>query len=299
MSIARWVAQGGDAGLFDLVRCVTRAGVFATDDGRAAAAVSPRDPALGTVWDVVGDPGAHAAARDWLVDQGCARVVGPMAACTFFPHRATLGPRDEPPYTGEPLVRPEPWVEAGYSELRRYVSVRVDHDGPIAAAMGPSAGLATSGFHLEALDPASDVGWARLCDGMVDLARDAWRDDPLFAPVPADVLAGHLAGVRPGLDARLLVGACDPDGRLRGLTLAWPDLVAPDRRRFVLRTLFVDPALRDSGLGAWLVGAVHLAARKAGFTSGVHCVLPRTPGEAARVPGRIIREYALFERRLR
>ena len=73
----------------------------------------------------------------------------------------------------------------------------------------------------------------------------------------------------------------------------------PILRRFVLKTLAVDPAFGGNGIGSWLTAEAHAKAEELGFTGGG---IPRvyvewlSLSEHFKDSGRTIREYVLFEK---
>ena len=75
----------------------------------------------------------------------------------------------------------------------------------------------------------------------------------------------------------------------------------PDLRVFIIKTLAVDPAHRQAGLGSWLVGSAHGVAHDLGWTEGGIHALMWTGSHSRSISqhaGQIFRRYALFEKEL-
>lgn len=297
-----WAEAGGHLDDVELYGSVARVAAITEGDGRILAAVHPRDPSVGLLWDWVGGEEPLRAAEGWLRDSGCRVARGPMAVCTWFDHRANLGPFDDAPMAREPMAEGAPWSRAGYRVLREYASVVSPHHSSIRAAVSPAAALASSGWSIDTPgdgggEPLSERAFAEYLADMSAMAERVYGDEPEFAPMPIDVLLRYFGPVRAHLDARLLVRARDPDGELAALLWAYPDTLCPERGWFVLRTLFLSRAHRDLGVGAWTVGAAHQAARKAGYTEGIRSLVPIRHSDTSGTRGaRLVRRYALYER---
>jgi GNAT superfamily N-acetyltransferase len=299
-----WVAAGGDR---TRLRALSRAGRVATftdGDARVLAGIHPDRPDAGTVGDWVGGPEVLAAASAWLRAQGCAAVEGPAFLAPWFPAGASLGPWEIPPFPGEPTERAERWTEAGFTPRTRWAAVSSSHEPPIAAAMDKAGALSSRGWRLQGFEagPSSQItpdAYERAVDVVHALATAAFSDQPGFLPVPRDAVADFYRPVATIADPRLSLVALDPSGRPRAFVLGLPGPVAGRNRAFQVTTLAVHPEVRTSGLATWLLAAAHQAARKAGYTSGVHLVR----GEPRRrnggwATGDVMREYALFGRPL-
>jgi GNAT superfamily N-acetyltransferase len=299
-----WVAAGGDRARLRALSGVGRVATFTDGDGRALAGVHPARPEVGTVGDWVGGPAALEAALAWLRAQGCAAAEGPALLAPWFPAGASLGPWEIPPFPGEPTERAERWTAAGFALGARWAAVSSGHDAPIAAAMDKAGALSSRGWRLQGFEagPSSQItpeAYERAVDVIHGLATAAFSDQPGFLPAPRDAVADFYRPLAPLADPRLSLLALDPEGHPRGFLLGLPGPHAGRNRAFQVVTLAVHPAARTAGLATWLVAAAHQAARKAGYTSGVHLVR----GEPRRrnggwATGDVMREYALLRRPL-
>ncbi len=296
---AAYAEAGGDLARIDVLARCADVEVFSDGDARCAAAVHPRTPGLGALWDWVGDGAARVAAEEWLRERGCTRVMAPMAVCSWFDHRVVEDALEAAPMAHEPTASGRRWLASGYEPVRRYASLVVAHDAVEGAAMGAAAALSARGFSLEALEgPVRRAELRSLLAAAALLAERVFGDDELFAPVDADVLAAWHEPARATLDPRLLLRARDPSGAVVGVAWALPDTADVARGWFALRTLFLDPRLREASLGAWMAGAVHRAARRAGYTAGVQCMVPVGGDGRPHAQGQVVRRYALLGRHL-
>ncbi len=305
-----WVAAGGDR---TRLLALSRAGhvaPFSDGDSRVLAAVHPARPEVGTLGDWVGDPDVLEAGARWLQQTGCRSVEGPALLAPWFPAGASLGPFEVPPFPGEPTERADRWVAAGFAPRSRWAAVSASHDAAVSAAMDKAGALSSRGWTLQGFEsgPSSQLtpaAFERAVDLVHGLSEAAFREEPGFLHVPREAVADFYRPLAAVTDPRLSLFASDPEGRPRAFVLGLPGPVfgapgrAEGRRAFQIVTLAVHPEARAVGLATWLVAAVHLAARRAGYTSGVHLVRGEVPRRSAVwATGDVLREYALLSRPL-
>lgn len=297
-----WIAAGGDAGRLDLLASIGTVAPFSDGDSRALATVHPERPELGAIGDWVGGMDVLRAAEAWLGQQGCKIVRGPMEMCRWFDYRATLGPFDEAPFSFEPTTPAGRWVDAGYQEIQRYVSLEADRDALIRSSLDRAAALAARGFTLvpiaadKAGRKASELFRERL-DTVHDLFAEAFNDVDGYVPIPPEALFSYYAGHDAAIDPRLTIMALDPKGKPVGLVLAVPDRTQTDRKWYLILTMAVLPSYRELGVGSWLLAAAHQAGRRAGYHAGIHCFVRLRSGDDSKFyAGRVFRRYALMEK---
>ncbi len=306
----QWVASGGDPTPLELIARVGLVAPFSDGASRCVAMVHPARPHVGAIADWVGPPAVLRAAEAWLLEQGCTEAQGPMWGCSWFPYRATLGPRDAPPMWLEPQEPGSRWEAAGYEPTARYVSILAKHADQIRAGMDRAGALSSRGWTVTSV--ASLVGdtvpTTQQFDAAVAtvhaLCERAFADVEGTVPVSADVVADWYRAQGMGLDLGLTLLARTPDGELAGFLLgipADPPGADNDRSWFQILTLAVVPKHRHGGIATWLVAAAHQAARRAGYTAGVHSMV-RVEGETLEdttwFRGDVIRRYALYRRSL-
>jgi GNAT superfamily N-acetyltransferase len=298
-----WIAAGGDPRKLDLYESIGQVAVFSDGDSRVLAGIHPVWPTIGTVGDWVGGDEVRVAAEAWLSERGCKVLRGPMELCSWFPHRVNLGPRDEAPFVNEPTAPIERWTAAGYRPFARWVSALADHQKQIEAATDRMASLSAAGWRLETLVVGSD---GTVPEGILGetlavvhrLSHEAFREQPGFAPISVHALQEIYRPLRLFMDPRLTFLARAPTGDVAGFLFGLPDVPQPDRGWFVIHTLAVTPRWQQAGVGSWLVAAAHRAARKAGYTAGVHALMSAgsPSSKISAYGGRVFREYALLEK---
>lgn len=306
---------GGDVAKLSRAERVGNVAVFTSGQDRIAAGVHPERPSIGTLWDWTGDAAVLKQAEGWLRERGANIARGPMEICSWFDHRAPVGPFDDAPFAFEPTAPAEPWIAAGFRVAAHSATALVDHDVMIAAASERAGALATAGWSVQPLPldlgegRASEVQFREAVATLHAVASLAVADSWGYAPIAAEALQEWLAPRRTTMDPRLVLIARAPDGSAAGVLFAVPDFCDPRRGWFVVTTLAVLPKYRQAGVGAWLVAAAHKTARKAGYKAGVHWLAEQVtaPGALAepasgrgwnveRHGGRLIRRYAVFEK---
>lgn len=298
-----WVSAGGDPARLELFASIGRAGAFSDGDSRALATVHPERPEIGAIGDWVGGMDVLRAAEDWLREQGCERVRGPMELCRWFEFRAALGPFDEPPFSFEPTTPAGRWVDAGYQEIERYVSLIADRDALIRASLDRAAALAARGYSLVPL--AANEGrsptelFRERLQAVHHLVSQAFGETEEYVPIPPEALFAYYAGKDAAVDPRLIIMAVDDGGQPVGLVLAVPDRMQPERGWYLVLSMAVLPSHRHLGVGSWLLAAVHQAGRRAGYQAGVHCFVRLHGADDTKFyAGRVFRRYALLEKAL-
>lgn len=299
-----WIAAGGDAFRHDLYAALGAVACFAQGSHRALATIHPDLPEIGCVGDWTGDRELLREAEAWLRDRGARVAHGPKELCSWFNARASLGPFEEPPFSWEPTTPAQPWLDAGYTPLTRYVSVLADHHPSMLAGTRAATSLSGRGWTLQAL-PADGDGHVpeALFHEALGVAHQLFAagfgGSDGYARVPLEALRAYYGRYRTELDPRLTLLAFDPKGAPAGVILAIPDRATPARKWFCVMTLAVLPQHRQQGVGSWLVAACHKAARDAGYRAGVHALIQVERGqEHPWYQGRILRRYALLHKPL-
>lgn len=299
-----WLDAGGDGFRVDLYERAGTVAPFARDDQRILATIHPDLPEIGCLADWTGDRQLLEAAEDWLRAQGCSVAHGPKEMCAWFPTWANLGPEAHEPFSWEPVAPGQPWLDAGYEPLVKYISVVADHDAQIRAGTRYAAGLAAQGWRVGPL-PVDEDG--HIPEGLFHealavvhhLFTAGFSETNGFANVPFDVLSAYYGRYRTELDARLTLVAYDPEGTPAGAILAIPDSAVPDRNWFCVMALTVLPQHQQKGVGSWLLAACHKAALSAGYKAGVHALIKVTgDDEPTWFRGKLLRRYALLAKTL-
>jgi len=288
--MSAWSEAGGDDARLALYGGMGLVEGIASAEGRILASLNPAHAPTGALGDLTGGSSLIAAGEDWLRAQGCLAVQAPLELATWFPYRANLGPHEDAPFWGEPTASPEPWIDAGYREVARYASALAENSA--ATAYGRTK--RPRGVHIE---PMGDFeGSLR---SIWELATASFAEAYAYSPIPFEAMAALYRPLKDHVVPELVLFAT-VDREPAGFVFGIPDLAAPDSGRFIVKTLAVLPKHRRGGMGAWLVGELHRAAGKLGFTHGIHALMwagSRSRNISAH-GGRIFREYALYMRSL-
>jgi GNAT superfamily N-acetyltransferase len=266
--------------------------------GRILASIHPRMHPVGALAVPEGDPAVIAAGEDWLRARGCTCVQGPMEVCTWFNYRANTGPMDRPPFLFEPDAEAEPWISRGYSVVSEYLSTLADNERQILSADVHRARALSEGFTLRPLK--FDQLEAEL-DLIHQLSLRGFQGAFSYVDLPQEVFRSIYLPYRAQLDPRLVLIAEGKRGDPVGFCFSIPDLLNPDRKEFIVKTLAVVPEARMFGLGSWILAECHMVAQDAGYTGGgIHALM--WSGSASRRMtkhgGRAFRSYALYEKSL-
>ena len=244
------------------------------------------------------------SACDALYDAGATVAIGPMDGSTWRRYRLVTDRASEPPFLLEP-TNPAHWPEwfrdAGWRVHARYHSAVNEDLSRVDDTVAAKADrLAIRGVTIR------DMDLARANDELRSLhavAATAFHGSHLYTPLSADDFVRLYQPVLPCVDPRL-VSIAEHEGRAVGFCFCVPNVLESARgesaRSAVLKTFAVLPGY--TGLGGVLAAHTNAAAQKLGFTRVIHALMhednERSRALSAR-SGRVIRRYALFERRLR
>ncbi|MEO7701787.1 MAG: N-acetyltransferase [Opitutus sp.] len=244
------------------------------------------------------------AAERELRSRGCTIAVGPMNGSTWKPYRFVTEAGTEPAFFLEPTHPPqwpEWWRAAGYEVLANYYSTattdlrhRDERLDRVAARM------TSAGVSIRSLDAAcfeSELG------RIYDVSAIAFQSNYLYTPQPKEAFVAQYAGFRERLCTDLVLLA-EQQGRTIGYVFSLPDYAQAQRgdkmTTFIVKTLAVLPGREFAGLGALLLAEGHDAARRLGFTRGIHALMHETnqSRNLSAHYAHTIRRYALFSKRL-
>jgi GNAT superfamily N-acetyltransferase len=235
-----------------------------------------------------------------LLDDGAARVVGPLNASTWARYRLALPRvaeiRDGEPFLSEPVNPPgyaDHFERAGFRSYLEYESriVRAPAADPgvePAAARAAERGVGFRGIALERFDEEIRA--------IHELCLAAFAENPLYTPIGFEHFAAMYEAVRPLADPALVRLAHDAAGRLLGFVFAYADPLATSGPRTVLKTLAAHPAARGLGLGRLLTDGVHRVAAERG-ASVIHALMHVSnvsTNISARSESEPFREYRLY-----
>lgn len=244
-----------------------------------------------------------AACRE-LCDAGATIALGPMDGNTWRRYRLVTGGDMSPPFFLEPTNPPE-WphwfMSAGWSIHARYhsaVNERLELVDP--SVVEKSRALAERGVSIRDMDLECARSELRAIHG---IASAAFAGSPLYTAVADVTFLALYEPIVPFVDPRL-VSIAEHDGKPVGFCFCVPNVTemrdARSPESAVLKTFAVLPGY--TGLGSVLAARTNRAARVLGYSRVIHALMheanDRSRALSAR-QGREIRQYALFERRLR
>ncbi len=301
-----------DAEIDGSPHAATQACLVALDDGRTVARIVarvvpalslPGEPPTGCLgWFEAVDSGAASdllfqRAVDWLRAQGAGRVLGPLRGDTWHRYRLNVGPFDEPAFLMEPWNPPfheELWTRAGFVELERYVSARVDALEPAAVALRPrlesarGAGYTFRPFDLDRAEEELDLLYRLSCEG--------FRDNFLYTPISREAFLALYRPALPLVQPRLVWIVVGPAGDPAGFLFCLAD-AGGGVPTLNLKTCAVVPTHRRGGLASALGALAYEHGAALGARRANLCLL-RAGNPSQRLDGgagRVFRNYVLYE----
>lgn len=290
------------------------------DLARAAAFRCASPARVGTLglYEAVGGPAGDAAtetivnaALEWAEEQGLDELFAPVDANTWFNYRFVLPGRDGS--TGPSAHAWEPEHPAAYLERFRRLGFEVAETFETVGFDFPRSGAYTmsdlvehtrrgfeqsrrAGFRIERLEEGADT--ADFLDELHPVCMEAFRDGPIFEPLPLELFRGQYQTVLDGTHGHITFYARNPEGRLAGFVFAFPD-----RNALVVKTIAVDPNARGQRLSSALLHPVFQVAAENGITKVISALIREGNTsmflvEPHKVPtvGTWVRRYALLRR---
>lgn len=275
-------------------------------------------------FEALDDEGAtralFAAAEEFLRQQSCRSIIGPMDGDTWHRYRVNVGPFDTPPFLLEPWNPPyyeRLWRAAGFSELERYSSKRIGDIAPLLPKLkGKLDAAIAAGYRFEAMDRRA---MCRELERVYALSLEIFRDNFMYSQISRDEFLAMYDGAERLLEDDSSWFCVAPDGRDAGFIFAYPDRYAAVQlaRRGVFgklrallhwnnvtavnhKTLGVLPAHRRSGTGGALLYCAYDAALQRGWRIANHCLMrddnPSQKMDAGE--GHVFRRYVLYTKEL-
>ncbi|OYV05357.1 MAG: hypothetical protein CFE26_12015 [Verrucomicrobiales bacterium VVV1] len=240
-------------------------------------------------------------ACDWLREQGCSQIIGPMNANTWQRHRFVIETDGRPPYLLEPRNPPEwPdwWQSAGFTVLSRYSSSRLALDGEMSVPPALKQRLLRSGISIRALRPDAFDEELRIIHA---ISLKSFSSNFLYTPLDEAAFLRSYAKVRERVDPDL-VRLAERDGVPLGFVFAirdWEAIAQGMKPDLIVKTLAVCPDSHCAGLGSLLIDEVHEIARARGYDHAIHAMQHESNSSlriTQRHQGAVFRRYALFTR---
>jgi predicted N-acetyltransferase YhbS len=247
---------------------------------------------------VLARAGAELRAHD------CTLAIGPMDGNTWRRYRLVTDSGTEPPFFLEPTNPaewPAWWLAAGFEPLAEYFSAATDDLSARDARLdGVAARMAAAGVTIRPLDPAHfEEELARI----YEVSVVAFQDNYLYTPLAREAFFAQYRAIQSRVEPELVLLA-EHAGEPVGFVFATPDYAQAQRGEpvttAIVKTLAVLPGRANAGLGGLLLGEVHAAARRLGFTRAIHALMHETnkSRNLSAHYARTIRRYKLFAKRL-
>lgn len=256
--------RGRDVARAAVMRCSTRegtgvVGLYEAAEGREG------DLATERILEV---------ALEWAADEGIQELFAPVDANTWFSYRFAVPSKDpksdRPPYRWEPS-QPAAYLKRfrrlGFEDAEFYETRGLHF--PVAGPYGVQDVLRYTapaleearhnGFHFHRLKDQAD---AVPYDELHHLCNDAFKDNPLFEALSADVFCGLYASALTGAAADFTHWVRDSEGHLRGFVMAFSD-----DDEVVIKSIAVDPVTRGRRLSTALIHLVLEGAQERGITA--------------------------------
>ena len=259
--------------------------------------IPPSNPQCGHIED---GPLEHIAeAEDWLRAQGCTHARGPMGPSTWHTYRAVVETNGRSAFLGEPTAQPDAWRERGFAPIANYASALAGNLDQAEAAAERSGALVRAGWSLKGLDAHTSFDAALEC--LHHISSRAFTEAFAYTPLSLVDFKAMYSPIEPLIDPRMVLTAITPKGEPAGFCFTIPDRLNPDSSTFIIKTLAVDPAHRQHGLGSWMTGVSHSIAHDLGHTEGgIHALMwtGSHSNAISKHAGSVFRRYALFEKAL-
>ena len=239
------------------------------------------------------------AGEAFLAEQGCERMWGPMEGCSWFSYRSNLGPSDRPAFFKEPTGSPDGWLDAGYSQREDYFSSLQDNQEFLEKNGAKLERAQELGFRFRSLNSSRLRSELESCHR---ISHACFSEALGYATIPFSVFEAMYGPLLAQVPEDLLILVESPDGEVVGFCLCYPEIFAPERREFVIKSLAVDPRVQRASLASAMMTKAHQSAIAMGFEGGGIYALIRADahsvGISEKAGAKIFRRYALYEKML-
>jgi len=259
------------------------------------------------------------AADEWLRENGCESIVGPIDGDTWHKYRFNVGPDSDPPFLLEPTnpnYYSQLFTKSGLEVVDRYHSLRVDDINSILPTLKPAFDSAMdSGFRFR---PIRLDHFSAELKTIFEISTAAFRENFLFDDVSWEEFFGIYAEAKSLVRSELVWFVEDSDGSEIGFLFCLPDYYSAvasmkgksnvfARFRFLwnrssadavnFKSIAVLPEHRRSNLAGALMYHGYRESLKLGFTKANLCLI-RDGNPSSRLDGgnsRILRRYELYQ----
>jgi len=257
-------------------------------------------------------------AIQWLNEQNCHSIVGPIDGDTWHAYRFNVGPVEEPASLSEPAnpaYYPELWQAAGFESAAGYHSKVVDDISAIIPVVKTAYDAAVSkGYSFRTIELAN---FDAELEVLYRLSVESFDQNFLYDPISLDEFKTLYVDAKPLVDQDLVWIATDATGNDVGFLFCIVDYseairamqgksnllaklkFALNRRRAAavnFKSICVTPDHRRSSVAAALMHQGYVAAVAKGFRRANLCLI-RDGNPSTKLDGgqsRLLRRYELY-----
>lgn len=279
--------------------------------GRAAALINTSLKYNGSKSGVIGwyecidnDGAAElllSAACDFLINNGCDWVIGPINGTTWNKYRLTV-PSQERPFFLENYHKHwylDQFQNNNFQPVASYYSSKISlQETTDKRVVQFEQTLKDKGIHVRNFNVEN---FNEEIEKIYKVCIKSFSSNFLYTPVDFLSFKNMYDKVRLVLDPALVKIAEDLNGEPSGFLFAVPDLFDPARLSAVIKTVAVIPGRTFQGLGTYLGTCVHKEMVQKGYTSVIHALIHESniSGNILSKSSAVYRKYILTGKKLR
>lgn len=234
----------------------------------------------------------HAAAL------GYERIIGPINGTTWDNYRFCVSAQKDP-FLSEMVHLPEypgQWEQHGFTVMANYVSA-IDHvmRKPTPEEVELEKHFLDIGVRFR---PIRKEHYAQELAKIYHFSMHAFQRNYLFSEIGLDHFLAKYRGAQAWIDPELVIIA-EHRAKMVGLCFTFPDRIAGEEQRLVLKTLARDPDPQYKGLGNVLARQVTEKALQKNFQAVIHALMYTGNFSLTlsdQFEGEIFRRYALYQK---
>jgi hypothetical protein len=228
-------------------------------------------------------------------------VIGPMNGSTWDAHRYTTEESSEPLFLSETIQKNyynKQWKAAGFSSIAHYISA-IDTQ----MALYDTAYLEKYKSHLQ--HHQITIRGIELDDFSNELKKmyvfccKLFAQNYLYTPISEEQFIKKYTQIKPLLQSKYVLLAENKDGQIVSMLLAYADVLDPQQKRLIIKTIANSPGKSTAGATYIMVNQLLEQAHLDRITSVVHAFMHQQNVSASiskQYEGKIIRQYCLYQK---
>jgi len=240
------------------------------------------------------------AAANYAKDSGAKYLVGPLNGNTW--HHYRFIEKTDPSLffteTWNPEYYPELWRKNGFEQCALYHS-NIDHHPGASSDEAETDILRFKNIGIRFRN-INTLDFENECRSIHSLSEKAFSGNAFFTPEEFPAFYAKYQNVLPFIDPELVIIAENQDKEMVGFSFGIADVLNPDLKRMVLKTVARVPGDALSGLGNILIYLLRKKAAEKGYKSVIHAFFNNS-GATAKLTrdysGKLMRTYTLFARK--